>query len=161
MLDALGTALSLTPRFSAVISAPREDSRFNGFSANVPFSRVSIHRHGPLRPLPAPEFGRQPAPTAPAYTPSPPREERAGERRPLSIGHPNSGPVGLRPLPCPAATAVTGNRGAFGLRRMPPLSWALSPPIASRSIPARTPTLRNSMSENGEQPSRIHDRLTA
>ena len=45
----------------------------------------------------APEFGRQPAPTAPAYAPSPPREERAGERRPLSISPPNSGPVGGSP----------------------------------------------------------------
>ena len=43
----------------------------------------------------APVFGRQPAPTAPAYAPSHPREERAGERRPLSMSHPNSGPVVL------------------------------------------------------------------
>jgi hypothetical protein len=56
----------------------------------------------PPPPTPtAPEFGRQPAPTAPAYAPSPPREERAGERRPLSICHPNSGPVPPTPDPRP------------------------------------------------------------
>jgi hypothetical protein len=58
-----------------------------------PCDAAALRLEGGVRST-APEFGRQPAPTAPAYAPSPPREERAGERRPLSIYHPNSGPVG-------------------------------------------------------------------
>ena len=49
-----------------------------------------------LSPI-APEFGRQHVLPNRALSPSPPREERAGERRLSALCHANSGPVGLSP----------------------------------------------------------------